>query len=115
MILLKKINNDSIECLQNMEKKEELNNDLDIKKSKSIKILNKNGMIKNKLISKTRNINNDINEERKEHFSNDENENVEMKLSLDNDSEKFNENIKKTNNTFGPIRYESKTFVIKDK
>ena len=107
--------NDSIECLQNMDKKEELNNDLDIKKSKTIKILNKNGMIKNKLISKTRNINNDIKEERKEHFSNDENENAEMKLSLDNDSEKFNENIKKTNNTFGPIRYESKTFVIKEK
>ena len=49
----------------------------------------------------------------KEHYSTDEN--TDIKLLLDNDSDKINENIKKANNNFGPIRYESKTFVIKDK
>jgi tetratricopeptide (TPR) repeat protein len=107
--------NDSTEYIKNSKEKKEvdlIDDQLDIKRSKTSKINNQNDIVKNKLISKSRNLN-DKNEEMKEHYSTDEN--TEIKVLLDNDTDKINENIQKTNNTFGPIRYESKTFVIKEK
>ena len=93
------------------EEKEDSNDDLDIKRSKTTKI-DKNGIFKNKLIAKSRNLYDKI-EEKKDHNSNEENS--DNKLLLNKDSVKFNENIKKINDDFGHIRYESKAFVIKEK
>ncbi len=108
--------NDSVEYIKNEDKKkddDDLKGDqLDIKRSKTSKIKKNNEIIKNKLITKSRNLD-DKNEEMKEHYSTDEN--TEIKLLLENDTDKINENIQKTNNIFGPIRRESKTFVLKEK
>ena len=93
------------------EEKEDSNDDLDIKRSKTTKI-DKNGIFKNKLIAKSRNLCDTI-EEKKDHNSNEESS--DNKLLLNKDSVKFNENIKKINDDFGHIRYESKAFVIKEK
>ena len=98
----------------NIDKNEELNDDLDIKRSKTTRF-DKKGIFKNKLITKSRNLYDKIGET-KDHFSNDENTS-DNKLVIDNDAEKlekFNENIKKINGDFGHIKHESKVFLIKD-
>ena len=89
------------------EKKEDIKEENDIRKSKTIKE-RKSVVFKNKLISKSRNIG-EINEERKEHNSTEGNNEIEMLLD---ESEK---QVKKANNDLGVARNESKTFIINDK
>jgi tetratricopeptide (TPR) repeat protein len=89
------------------EKKEDIKEENDIRKSKTIKE-RKSVVFKNKLIAKSRNIG-EINEERKEHNSTEGNNEIEMLL------DESENQVKKASNDLGVARNESKKVFLTDK